>query len=864
MLAAMRPTLRDVITNPKRSIAAILLFAVAVALAVGTFSLDKSHSAVSNTLEPRATATFYGGQCAQGVEGMLGECLEDGKPTYRFLMDEKGEDRIFEPQSSMTQAEAEKLMPEGFRSYLYLNTYLSINDTSAYVSQFPREFHPAGKNAPGPGEILLTQTLARELGVDVGDSVSVDNPYSHSSLTLTVSGITPGHEASVTDGTLVDSSTLPLETHGDLRITGDRPWTWEDTLKLNEAGFIVQSDDLRKNPPAAVDPRFSGDSGQPAEYRSSAFDYFFTALWLSSMAIVLILALAVIAPVFAIAANRQASVYSLMRSQGASKRHIRLAVLAYGIATSIIGGALGLVLGLGVSFTWWKIQFPSWPFSVDVETALISYGVAILGGTAAAAFPAWLAARQPIASGMQQANTGRMTAWRGWMAIGPIALLVIGLGVLALKLYDRDAADAFAILLVLPALIALMASMPAIAYLFGTGRKMSSRIAGRMLRRQSLRSVPAMAAIAGLVFITTIITTASLAEEHHEDSIRARDFAAEFSSINMASEKSSEADVEAAIAAARSEIGPGENYILRTVAADRDAFSSFDLATPVTPAEFDDTYLNDPNPLYLDDVFVDSSFLDLFRLSEEDRALAEQALEQGGMLMSKARGAGLAETTVSHTTLSEHGDDLQVKSVPVAFVLPAYYYSSIASPQVAETFGLETRVSGAVITHDPLGLGVRGKASKAVREAGVDAGFYSSWSFLDDAGLSSYPVPLGVILLVLGLIVALAQPEIRATYTQLSAVGASHEQLRRINASYLGLLALGATLPAYIAATIGVALTRNPALVGESGHVLASSTLATFRPDMLGGLVFVILVPAIAAGIGWLSSPKVGISYRVA
>ena len=146
--AATRPTRRDLWRHPWRTIAAVLLIAVPVALVVG-FSLFQNSSTIN---------TF----------------LVSPERSVQVLPDQKNV-----TNADMPEAAAE-FLPEGatltpVTSYSNISITLGEHSTNSWISQFDAQNPPkkaqgiVDKLELGPNEIILTRSSAHQLGAEVGD-----------------------------------------------------------------------------------------------------------------------------------------------------------------------------------------------------------------------------------------------------------------------------------------------------------------------------------------------------------------------------------------------------------------------------------------------------------------------------------------------------------------------------------------------------------------------------------------------------------------------------------------------------------------------------------------------------------------------
>jgi putative ABC transport system permease protein len=113
-----------------------------------------------------------------------------------------------------------------------------------------------------------------------------------------------------------------------------------------------------------------------------------------------------------ITVNERLGEIATLRAIGVSRARVVQQVLAEGLALTLIGGGLGVVLGIATARYLDGIltSFPGLPaaisFFVPERTSLTRAGVVLLlTGALAGLYPAWLAARAPIAATLRAEAT---------------------------------------------------------------------------------------------------------------------------------------------------------------------------------------------------------------------------------------------------------------------------------------------------------------------------------------------------------------------------------------------------------------------------------------------------------------------------
>jgi putative ABC transport system permease protein len=126
----------------------------------------------------------------------------------------------------------------------------------------------------------------------------------------------------------------------------------------------------------------------------------------------LIVTVLLIATLLTITVNERVGEIATLRALGISRATIVHQILLEGVALSILGGALGILLGIGTARYLDSIltSFPGLPatfsFFVPRRSSLLTAGVVLLvTGSLAGLYPAWLAARAPIAATLRAEAT---------------------------------------------------------------------------------------------------------------------------------------------------------------------------------------------------------------------------------------------------------------------------------------------------------------------------------------------------------------------------------------------------------------------------------------------------------------------------
>ena len=126
----------------------------------------------------------------------------------------------------------------------------------------------------------------------------------------------------------------------------------------------------------------------------------------------LIVAVLLIGTLLTITVNERLGEIATLRAIGVSRTSIVLQVLAEGVALTVAGAALGILLGLATARYLDAIltSFPGLPaafsfFVPRADTLSLAAGVLLVTGSLAGLYPAWLAGRAPIAATLRAEAT---------------------------------------------------------------------------------------------------------------------------------------------------------------------------------------------------------------------------------------------------------------------------------------------------------------------------------------------------------------------------------------------------------------------------------------------------------------------------
>ncbi|MFY1649398.1 FtsX-like permease family protein [Solwaraspora sp. WMMB762] len=351
---------------------------------------------------------------------------------------------------------------------------------------------------PAPGEMAVTDEVAADLRVGVGDGLTLGDR------TWTVVGL--------------------VENPGDLR-----------------AEFALVAA-VQPEPPEAVTVLTAADPARFAQYRARygqpAYELRPSYEWVeaaagvfSVFAVSMLLVCLIAAAGFAVIAHRRLRQLGLLAAVGATERHLRLVLLAHGAAVGVAASAVGAVAGVLVWFALIprfetaaghridRLDLPWW----QIAAALL---LTVLASTAAAWRPARAAARVPITLALSSRPPRPKRARRSATA----AAVLVVLGVVALRLGQHGAAaggdelELADVALVVGGTLAIGSALLfvgplAIRVLAAVGARLpvAPRLALRDLARHQARSSAALAAISVALAIPTATVVAARVLEQTAD-----------------------------------------------------------------------------------------------------------------------------------------------------------------------------------------------------------------------------------------------------------------------------------------------------------------------------------------------------------
>ena len=953
--AAIRPTLRDVKHHPLRSLAAILLIALPATYAAFLIGDMTSESQFYGITLQQNSAQFFGSECQQSVDASAYRCTNGTRSGVADQDGKSNEDSTAErPIATISQDRIAEAVGNNFTVSMFvdlpvvLHSDTATDSLSSTITQLPGAHLLPGSPDLQPGDVVLSESAAKQLKVGIGDTVratDVGKPndpatstreddritLNAADTTLTVKEIIPNniHSSSyVIAPTFLPTTNVPNNARVTWVFSGKDDLSWDDVKSLNKVGLVVSTQKFQNHPelvPVAdryPDFQSSRGSMQNSDTNDSMIAQLTSyVIELTFYLLLTCLMLATISPVFAVATSRQTKVYALMRSQGASRRHIRWAVMAYGTVSGAIGATIGIVFGTILGWGHWKIAHPGWPFITDAGMLAIGFLIAVVGSTVAAFIPAIIAAKGEIMAGVAGMQPDRIRRWRRWMWTGPtlvlmmlVVLLVEWLGHPITRFVNHDTFSGatydliwsvLALLLLVVITGGVFTSVIALVFLAGAIRKpLGAKLAGRQVRRQALRSGAIVAAIIGSVFFLTVMELGSLNTINKDKQLSSEiysPFAVGISGARSASAfetptmiTTSYADVVAHAASDQSRevfdvvaarlgkttefpvVMPGSH--MRLALADecqvspttkaytyhgKDANTDPEAAKHCRYLRMDEAHLFLPFAMQDSDIVVGGpEVLQIFNLTDEQRDSAAKVLKDGGVVGTTAIVAetGRQKISVEKNTPDQVIDEsppIKTKTLEVPFTaaLPEQLRGWVVSPQAAEKLGIDLVFDRYVVmterpgtVTDQVEMTEQIDAFNHYYHAQVLAVEYSTYE-------SIYVWVLFVgILLIVGLVLIVAAPQLRAQNEQLYALGASTSLVRQIGGYYGAITAILGTWPAIILGHIVALLQTDFSERDINGEVLSLGSVENFSPHWYLIVVLGLLVPAISATLGYVTT----------
>lgn len=242
-----------------------------------------------------------------------------------------------------------------------------------------------GGEVPESGEILLGETIARENGIAIGDTVSISSPEANT-VKLKVSGFIDLKVAAINDSWAVGGIEVGREVFGfdedevsSIEMQVEEPF--DSDIIASRLESDIDRDDLKLGEwKSSNEQLLSGLSGQSTSS-------------LMIQVFVIISVVLGISSVLAITVMQKSRQIGILKAMGIKDRTASLIFLMQGFMFGIIGGVIGIIMGIGLLFVFSEFALnadgtPVVPLFIDPVFIAISGLIAVLSSTVASVIPA--------------------------------------------------------------------------------------------------------------------------------------------------------------------------------------------------------------------------------------------------------------------------------------------------------------------------------------------------------------------------------------------------------------------------------------------------------------------------------------------
>jgi putative ABC transport system permease protein len=181
----------------------------------------------------------------------------------------------------------------------------------------------------------------------------------------------------------------------------------------NQVGyFISQVDDIDRAPAIAaqIDATFKNSLAETLTESEKAFQLGFVSMTKAIIMAIQVVSYVVIAIILIVLANTMAMTarerqeeHAVLKTLGFQGRHLIALIAGESVAIALLGGLAGLI-AIFPAAHFFRTALGNYfrVFTVSDETLIICLTIAVIIGVLAAIFPAWRAARVPIAEGLRR------------------------------------------------------------------------------------------------------------------------------------------------------------------------------------------------------------------------------------------------------------------------------------------------------------------------------------------------------------------------------------------------------------------------------------------------------------------------------
>lgn len=290
--------------------------------------------------------------------------------------------------------------------------------------------------APVDGdEVVIDAATARDRDIAIGDPIDI--LFTTGPRSFTVVGTIGFGEADNLAG-----ATLAAFDVGTAQEVLDRPGKFDTLSVLGDGSLGPEA--LRDRVDEVLDDRYEALTGaaaaaQSAEQLQEAFGFFGTAL-LVFASVALFVGAFIIFNTFSIIVAQRSRELALLRALGASRRQVRLSVIAEAAVLGLIASIIGVGAGIGIAFglqgllTAFGLELPSTSTRVLPRTVVVSLVVGTTITLVSALLPARRASNVAPIEALRAGEAPPQAALRGRIVWGSL-ITAVGFGSLATGLF---------------------------------------------------------------------------------------------------------------------------------------------------------------------------------------------------------------------------------------------------------------------------------------------------------------------------------------------------------------------------------------------------------------------------------------------
>lgn len=747
-----------------------------------------------------------------------------------------------------------------------------------------------GARPSGTGQVMLTRAALHRLGARIGSMLHLLQPAPSS---VTVTGVIDdrANSAGVAEifGTTATLGTTPAGLQDTSYYLPDHTMSWADVQRLDRLGIMTFSRNVVLDPPPTPDLVSRNEGGA-----SSAA--LLAAIIAIGVAFVLFEVVLLAGAAFAVTARQQQRWLAIVASVGGDRRALIRIVTGAGAAIGLVGGIVGAGLGLAAGSVLMAVTgngsatlYYGWHFPTLALALAVT--IAVLAGWLSALLPARATARTDVLAALRGARKpapGRRRApilGLGVLVAGA-AVTLWGGGLLAAgggttELDPTGRGFAVGLLIAGPVLMQLGALLAVRLVLAGVARTAAPlgiglRLASRDLARNRARSVPAVAAIMATVFIGIFVmcltgASAQLSARQYQWAAQIGQVPAQLRYYAAGQQDTANrvTDPTAAIAAARSVLGPGDIRVIDGVPDVTTTFTKQELrantlapvlATTCTNCDARSPYVGSTDGAG-SHLFIGSAADIAAVIGQPLSAAARSTLASGGAVVTHSSYLAHASITINWFTPKQLANGAafdntshpaKVDHLPAVADYPAHElpYAAFVSAATAKRLGLPSTPTTLLAT--PRTVPTQAQLDTLAQRLGTLQNNPSGLNVAVERGPQDPTQQVGwiaalacsiIVIAAAAAAVGLARIDNRPDSDTLSAIGAPPGVQRR-SAFWLAMIVggTGAIIGGSIALIPAVALT------------LPGSPLP-FAPPWPPILALVIGVPLLIAATSWAISP---------